>query len=133
MISLADKESGPYQPNSDSQRLMRHVTLTGDVIHEYEYQEDGRTRLFKLPGRITQNGNTDICATNRTSRSTSELVILSFSGSLKYVYAEENQRDIFFVSDVVCDSHCNIIMSEVSNSSVQLLSPEGKFMRYLLT
>ena len=129
LVTLRDTD----QPNSYSPRLMRHVTLTGEVIREYEYQEDGQTRLFTLPVRITQNGNTDICVINETSNSTSELMILSFSGSLKSVYPEQEHSKKLTLTDIVCDSISNIIVNELSYSSVHLLSPDGKFMRYLLT
>ena len=109
------------------------MTLTGDVIHEYEYQEDDQTRLFTLPYRVTQNGNTDICVINRTSDSSGELVILSFSGSLKSVYPKQDRRMKGNLTDAVCDSYSNIIVIELSNSSIHLLSPDGEFMRYLLT
>uniref|UniRef100_K1QPY3 Uncharacterized protein n=1 Tax=Magallana gigas TaxID=29159 RepID=K1QPY3_MAGGI len=64
LLTLRDTESDFFQPNSQSRRLVRHVTLTGDVIREYEYQEDGRTRLFNAVRRVRQNGNTDICVVN---------------------------------------------------------------------
>ena len=133
LVTLRDSESDPFQPNSHSRRLVRHVTLTGDVIREYEYQEDGQTRLFTMPMRVTQSGNTDICVINRTSGLSGELMILSFSGSLKSVYPEQNQRGKLNLTDVVCDSYSNILVSELSNSSVHLLSPDGTFMLYLLT
>ena len=131
LVTLVDNKSEIFKPNSDSRRLMRHVTLTGDVIREYEYREDGQTRLFTLPRRVTQNSNTDICVINRTSIATGELVILSFS--LKSVYPEQDHRKKLNLVDIVCDSYSDIIVSEVSNSSVHLLSTDGKFMRYLLT
>ena len=133
LVTLGDNESDLYQPNSDSRLLLRHVTFAGDVIREYEYHEDGQTRLFTLPFKVTHNGNSDICVINMTSDSTSELLILSFSGSLKSVYPEQNQRDISFLSDLVCDTYSNIIVSEALKSTVHLLSPDGEFMRYLLT
>ena len=89
--------------------------------------------LFTWPWRVTQNGNTDICVVNWTSDSSGQLVIFFFSGSLKCVYPERDQRNKLNLIDVVCDSYSNIIVSELSNSSVHLLSPDGKFMRYLLT
>jgi hypothetical protein len=46
LVTLRDRESKLYELESYSRRLVRHVTLTGDVIHEYEYQEDGQTRLL---------------------------------------------------------------------------------------
>ena len=133
LVTLIDIESDPYQLNSDSRRLLRHVTLTGDVIGEYEYQEDGQTRLFTGPSEVTQNSNTDICVINRTSDFTNELLILSFSGCLKSVYPKQDIKKKLKFADVVCDSYSNIIVSEPFNSSVHLLSPDGTFMRYLLT
>ncbi|XP_052703772.1 uncharacterized protein LOC128180031 [Crassostrea angulata] len=134
LVTLCDPESERYQPDSHSRRLVRHMTLTCDVIREYEYQEDGQTRLFTVPRRVRQNGNTDICVVNRTSRSTGELVILFFSGSLKSVYRGQKWMEKFNPTDVVCDKHCNIIVNDLSiNSEIHLLSPDGEFMKYLLT
>ncbi|XP_022336027.2 uncharacterized protein LOC111132502 [Crassostrea virginica] len=133
LVTLRDTKSHYFQPISNSRRLVRHVKWTGNVIREYEYQEDGQTRLFTIPKRVTQNGNTDICVTNETSDTKGELLILSFSGSLKSVYPKQEHRHNFFLTDVVCDSYRNIIVSELQNSSVHLLSSDGEFMRYLLT
>lgn len=68
-----------------------------------------------------------------TSNSTSELVILSSSGSLKYVYRGQKMRKKFNASDVAYDSYCNIIICDISDSKIHLLSPDGKFLKYLLT
>ncbi|XP_065924427.1 uncharacterized protein [Magallana gigas] len=133
LVTLRDTESEPLQPDSRSRRLVRHVTLTGDVIREYEYQKDGQTRLFTFLLKVKQNGNTDICVVNRTSRSTGELVILSFSGSLKSVYRGQKWMKKCFPTDVVCDKHCNIIVTDFYNSKILLLSPNVEFMKYLLT
>ncbi|XP_078338978.1 uncharacterized protein LOC144627065 [Crassostrea virginica] len=129
LVTLWATESDYLQLNSDSRRLVRHVTLTGDVIGEYEYQGDCQTRLFRIPKRVTQNGNTDICVVNKTSDTTGELLILSISGSLKSVYPKQEHRHIFLLGDVVCDSYRNILVSEAHNSSVHLLSSDGEFMR----
>uniref|UniRef100_K1Q441 Uncharacterized protein n=1 Tax=Magallana gigas TaxID=29159 RepID=K1Q441_MAGGI len=131
LVKLVDDDTETFYPDSKSRRLVRHVTLTGDVIREYEYQEDGQTRLFTVPWKVRQNGNTDICVVNRTEEFTGELVILSSSGFLKSVY--HGQKVTFDPADVVCDSHCNIIVSDYSNSQIHLLSPDGEFMKYLLT
>ncbi|XP_062586736.1 uncharacterized protein LOC134248346 [Saccostrea cucullata] len=82
--------------NSHSRHLVRHITVTGDVIHEYEYQEDGQTRLFTLPYRVTQNKD-------------------------------------FNPTDVVCDSLCNILVTDPPNKQIHLLSPDGEFLKFLLT
>uniref|UniRef100_A0A8W8IGK9 B box-type domain-containing protein n=1 Tax=Magallana gigas TaxID=29159 RepID=A0A8W8IGK9_MAGGI len=133
LVTLKDTKSKKYQPDSSSRRLVRHVILTGDVICEYEYKEDGQTRLFTIPYRVTQNSNTDICVVNRTGISDGELVIISSSGSLKSVYQGKHQGLQFNPSKVVCDFQCNIIVSDNLNSQVHLLNPNGEFLKYLLT
>ena len=52
LVTLIDTDTDIYEPSSHSRRLVRHVTLTGDVIHEYEYKEDGKTRLYTVPFRF---------------------------------------------------------------------------------
>lgn len=68
LVILIDTESERYELCSKSRRLIRHVTLTSDVICEYEYIEDGHTRLFTQPYRVTQNGNSDKCVLNLTCK-----------------------------------------------------------------
>lgn len=70
---------------------------------------------------------------NWTSGDTSELVILTFSGALRSVYRGQDPTKICLLSDVVCDSHCNILVSDVTYSSIHLLGPDGEFMKFLLT
>eukprot|EP00105_Crassostrea_gigas_P045013 XP_019929161.1 PREDICTED: uncharacterized protein LOC109620696 [Crassostrea gigas] len=129
LVILRDTKS----KDSSSRRLVRHVTLTGDVIREYEYQMDGQTCLFTNPCRVRQNGNTDICVVNKTSKAAGELVILFESGSLRCRYNGQKLVEQFNPTDVVCDSHCNIIVNDIVNSKIHLLSPDGEFMKYLLT
>ncbi|XP_061184979.1 uncharacterized protein LOC133192992 [Saccostrea echinata] len=113
--------------------LLRHITMTGDVIHEYEYQEDGETKLLTLPYRITQNGNCDICVANCINEFTCVLLIMSPSGRMKSVYHGQNLTENFDPSDVVCDSLCNILVTDPRNKQIHLLSPDGEFLKFLLT
>lgn len=130
LFTLKNIESKSGPPIS----LVRHMTVTGDVIHDYEYQEDGQTRLFTISGRVRQNGNSDICVVNWLSKKTGELLILAFSGSLRSVYrGQKDPEPVFHPSDIVCDSHWNIIVCDLHNSEIHLLSPSGKFIKYLLT
>ncbi|XP_062620358.1 uncharacterized protein LOC134281938 [Saccostrea cucullata] len=133
LVTLTDKKSDRYKLESHSRRLVRHITVTGDVIHEYEYQEDGHTRLFTWPIRVKQNSNSDICVVNWTSTTTGELVIMSPSGHMKSVYRGQNLTKDFCPTDVVCDSLCNILITDMNNKQIHLLSPDGKFLKFLLT
>ncbi|XP_062615093.1 uncharacterized protein LOC134276817 [Saccostrea cucullata] len=102
LVTLMGKESDRYKIVSHSRRLMRHITMTGDVIHEYEYQEDG------------------------------ELVILSPSGHIKSVYSGQNLKESLNPSDIVCDSLYNILVSDCNNKQIHLLNPDGEFLKFLL-
>ncbi|XP_062573387.1 uncharacterized protein LOC134235280, partial [Saccostrea cucullata] len=132
LVTLKDNESDYYKLKPQSIRLVRHITVTGDVIHEYEYQEDGHTRLFTLPVRVTQNSNSDICVVNRTNENTGELVIMSPSGRMKSVYSRQNLKEDFKPTDVVCDSFCNILVTDHNNKQIHLLSPDVEFLKFLL-
>lgn len=133
LVSLMDTYSERYQPNSGSKRLVRHVSLTGAITSEYEFKGGDQTRLFTLPQRVKQNTNGSICVVNVKSDTKGELVILSVSGSLKSVYSEQNLVNEFSPVDVVFDTHCNILVSDIFNSKIHLLSSDGEFMKYLLT
>jgi hypothetical protein len=122
---MADEESNTS--------LLKHMTLTGDVIRDYEYQEDGQTRLFTGPYRVQHNGNSDICVSNWTSETTGNLMILSSSGRVKSVYHGQDLKENFTPYDVACDSHHNIHVTDTANHRVHLLSADGEFLKFLLT
>lgn len=69
---------------------------------------------------------------NLTSDSISELVNLSFSGSLKSVYRGQNRMKHFTPSDSVCDSGYKIIVSDIDNNHIHILGPDGEFLKYLV-
>ncbi|XP_061178375.1 uncharacterized protein LOC133187016 [Saccostrea echinata] len=109
------------------------INKEGDVIHDYEYQEDGQNRLFTWSRRVTQNSNSDICVMNHTSDTTGDLVIMSPSGRMKFVYLGQKLTKNFKPSNVVCDSLCNILVIDYNNKQIHLLSPDGEFLKFLLT
>ncbi|XP_062585420.1 uncharacterized protein LOC134247100 [Saccostrea cucullata] len=133
LVTLRDDESGYFKLDSHSRRLVRHITVTGEVIREYEYQEDGQTRLFTYPVRVTQNSNSDICVLNFTNPTTGDLVIISPSGRMKSIYHGQNLTEDFFPADIVCDSLCNILVTDLYNKQIHILSPDGEFLKFLLT
>ena len=131
LATLMD-DGDDYKLRPSSRRLVQRITLTGNVLHTYEFREDGVTRLFTLPHRTAENGNSEICVINRTSGDTGELVVLHGDGRVKATYrGEEAFR--FDPMDVVCDSKNIIIVSDWNNKCLHLLSPDGKFLRYLLS
>lgn len=138
-ISLKDTVSDDYRLSSRSRRLVRFAigNTIDEFMSEYEYEEDGNTRLFTLPSRVAVNGITNdsnICVINRTGEHSGELVILPIFGPCKStVYRGHNLRTTFNPTDVVCDPHSNIIVNDVMSNAIHLLNPDGKFLRTLLS
>ncbi|XP_062597752.1 uncharacterized protein LOC134259167 [Saccostrea cucullata] len=132
LVTLNENTSQWMNSNSDSKHLVRHVSLTGDTIREYEYTPDGKTKLFTLPVKVAQNGNSDICVVNWTSRTKGNLVILSSAGHIRSIYSGQTLRWNFLPFDVVCDSFCYILVSDRYNERIHLLSPDGEILKYLL-
>lgn len=66
---------------------------------------------FTLLFRVKENGNTNICVTNKTIDFTGEL-IKAITGSLKSVYLGHKQEKGFDPSDIFCIPHCYILVSD---------------------
>ena len=133
LVTLIDTETERYFRDSHSRRLLRRMTTAGEIVHDYEYHEDRKTKLFTWTSRVEQNEITDICVINRIDKSEDELFILSFSGFLKSVYTGQGRRDAFNPTDVDCDPYSNIIVCDLYDSTIHLLNLDGKFMKNLLT
>ena len=121
-----------YKLQPSSRRLMQRMTLTGRILRTYEFREDGTTRLFTLPGRTAENGNSDICATNRTSGYTGEMIVLRKDGRVRATYCGQEGSE-FDPTDIACDPKGRIIISDCKNKSLHLLKQDGTFLRYLLS
>ena len=130
LITLMD-DGDNYKLLPSSRRLVQRMTLTGKVLHTYEFREDGVTRLFTWPSRTTENGNSNICVINHTSDTTGELVVLHGDGRVRATYRGQDSE--FDPRDVACDCNRRIIVSDCKNKSLHLLSPDGTFLRYLLS
>ena len=131
LVSLRD-EGDAFKLQPSSSRMVQRMTLSGKVLHTYEFREDRITRLFTFPGRTVENGNSDICVVNRTSSDTGELIVLDGDGRVRATYRGQ-EGSTFDPTSVVCDSNRRIIVSDRKNKSLHLLSPDGTFLRYLLS
>ena len=123
-----------YKLQPSSRRLVQRMTLTGNVLHTYEFREDGVTRLFTWPQMTAENSNSDICVTNLTSGTTGELIVLHADGRVRFTYhGQEGSEFKFCPFAVACDSKSRIIVSDGANKCLHLLSPDGTFLRYLMS
>ena len=130
LVSLQD-DGDNYKLRPSSHRLVQRMTLTGKVLNTYEFREDGKTWLFTVPWRATENGNSDICVINRTSDNTGKLIVLHRDGRVRASYCGQDSK--FDPRDVACDSKKRIIVSDCTNKCLHLLGPDGTFLRYLLS
>ena len=132
LVTLRD-DGDAYKLQPSSRRLVQRMTLTGKILHTYEFREDGVTRLFTEPGRTTENRNSDICVINSSGSDTGELIVLCRDGRVRATYRGQEGSE-FDPRDVECDSKKRIIVLDCNKETcLHLLGPDGTFLRYLLS
>ena len=132
LVSLRD-DGDYYDLDPSSRRIVQQTQLTGEVLHTYEFREDG-TRLFTIPAETAESGNSDICVINRTDTcpDIGELIVLRGDGRVRFTYRGRDDS-IFTPVSVACDSKRRIIVSDRDNQSLHLLSPDGIFLGKLMS
>ena len=131
LVTLKD-DGDNYKLHRSSRRLVQRMSRTGKILRNYEFQEDGSARLFTSAGKTTENDNSDICVINSFSDHNGELIVLHRDGRVRATYCGQEAFS-FDPTDVACDSKRRIIVSDLRNKSLHLLSPNGIFIRYLLS
>ena len=131
LVTLKD-DRDHYKLEPSSRRLVQRMTLSGKVLQTNEFREDGVTRLFTAPTKTAENGNSDICVINRTSGEAGELIVLHRDGRVRATY-RGNMDSNFDPTDVTCDEKRRIVVTDYSNKFLHLLSPDGAFLRYLMS
>ena len=131
IISLCEEYSEIR--SEQSQRSVRMVTPSGDVIGSYEYGEDGSVPVLTLPGFVTQNNNSDVCVINQFKNANNKfcanLCVFYEDSTLKFVYAGHK----FAPYGICCDLLCNILCVNGIDNTIHVISGEGSFLRYLFT
>ena len=88
LVTLADAYTGTRTEHS--QRRVQMMSPSGDILHKYEYSEDGITPVFTFPTRVVQNYNSDVCTTNRfrvrEGKKCGNVCVFYEDGGLKFVY-----------------------------------------------
>ncbi|KAK3101447.1 hypothetical protein FSP39_003663 [Pinctada imbricata] len=128
LVTLVD-DGDTFNLLPTSRRVVQRMSLTGKVLHTYEFREDGKTRLFTLPNRTAENKNTDICVVNWFSEDSGEVVVLHKDGRRKYTYKGEGlKHKEFCPGDVECDDKCRILFTEQYSRAIHMLSSEGIYL-----
>ncbi|KAK3094324.1 hypothetical protein FSP39_000328 [Pinctada imbricata] len=116
-----------------SRRMVRRMTLTGKVLHTYEFREDGKTRLFHHPLSTIENKNTDVCTINWPNDDSGEIVILHKDGRVKSTFSLYGWNvNKFKPIDIECDSKSNILFTELYSRAVHMLNADGQYLCKLL-
>ena len=133
LVTLADGEE--LTRTADSQRKVQMITPGGEMLHTYEFGEDCLTPIFTAPFRPTQNFNSNVCVINQydtaDGNARSDVCVFYEDGGLKFVYSGHGGE--FYPTDICCDSLCNVICTNILDSSVYVIDSDGAFLEYLLT
>lgn len=130
LVTLVDN-SMEFSLNERSRRLVRLMSVSGEVIRDYEYREDRKTRMFTLPRQAIQRKNDDICVLDYLNEKKGILHVISNDGEKLAVYTGRNLEKDFFPTDVVADDNCNVILTDPANNVLHLLDSEGQFLKLL--
>ena len=133
LVTLVDEFS--FNRTAQSQRKAQMVTPGGQVLHTYEFGEDGSIPVFTLPCRPIQNYNSNVCILDYyevdDDNRRGKVHVFYEDGELKFSYDGHGTQ--FRPLDIYCDSLCNIICINAMDSSVHIIDSEGVFLAYLLT
>ena len=80
LVTLVDE--GKFTRTADSERKVQMITPGGELLHTYEFGEDGLTPIFTAPCTPTQNFNSNVCAINEYETATDGLIGTSFTNLL---------------------------------------------------
>ncbi|KAJ8301021.1 hypothetical protein KUTeg_022540 [Tegillarca granosa] len=127
LVSLVDKPS--HKVGKSSRRLVSRITMDGNTIESYEYQNT--SRLFTWPHGVSENINKDICVVDRTSKTSGRLVVVDNKGKLRYTYDGQKLNHSFYPRDVKCDKSGHVIVNDRNNIKVHILDLNGQFIRYI--
>ena len=135
LVTLVDEVSDTR--TAESQCQVQMVTSAGEVLHTYEFGEDGSSPAFTRPICPTQNYNSNVCVINILEIAPKKYIgsecVFHEDGGMKFVYSSNGKE--FYPQDICCDSLCNIICTsnKPNNFSVHIINSEGTFMKHLFT
>ena len=133
LVSLIDEFS--FIRTAQSNRNVQMVIPGGQVLHTYEFGEDGFTPMLTIPCALTQNYKSNVCMINQyqihEGKHRGKVIVFHEKGELKFIY--KGHSDEFQPFGICCNSLCNLICNNYRDDSVHIIDSEGTFLAYLLT
>lgn len=62
------------------------LSKSGKTKKVFQYKNDGYTPLFLFPYKVAENVNGDVCVIDRVEMKHGQVVVLSSTGELKFIY-----------------------------------------------
>ena len=117
----------------DSSGEVHLRNISGKVVRKYS--ADVRTKLFTSPHRVVENVNLDLVVMDTTDKEYSTRVVgVTVDGRVRFTYTGQVQLEKTFVSaDACCDQHGRIMLADLQNDCIHVLSADGHFRQYILT
>ncbi|KAK3106653.1 hypothetical protein FSP39_024594 [Pinctada imbricata] len=111
------------------------ITSKGGITQRYGHTEGHTDRVLVNPYRVAQNVNMDLCVVDVIDKEIRvRLVVLSIKGHRKFSYTgQQSLKEKFVSDDVVCDHRGRILVTDLYNHAVHLLSEDGHFLGLILT
>ena len=88
-----------------------------------------------FPTRLIQNYNTDVIVGNeydgKNGTWSGNICVFFERDGLRFIYGGHGGD--FYPKGIVCDSMCNIICANFLDSTIHVVSKDGKFVQYLFS
>ena len=135
LISMWNEESASCTKSSHG--LVRKIKMTGDIIHEYKFDNDGETTLFHKPYKAVEHYKGGISVIDKYRdekiRLRSKVYGLDINRNVKFRYTGQADQHAYSPLDICCDVLGNTITTDSDNRAVHVIDTEGNFIRYLVT
>lgn len=131
-ILLCLAESYPNEMNPNGKRRVARITnfgITRDIIEKGTEGQD----IFVYPFRVGENINGDIGVIDHVGDAEGLLVLLNSEGTTRFTYngREQLEGQVCNLTDITFDGEGCILMSDVTNQCIHMLSKDGKFLRFV--
>ncbi|XP_052081804.1 uncharacterized protein LOC127719617 [Mytilus californianus] len=133
ILGVRERWGVNYNLTDKSCRKIIIFGMDGKQKQSYEYDKN-KQRLFTFPAKIKSNVNRDILVIDKTSYKTGKVVVLDREGQIKWTYQGNPQINsgdkLFNPTDIVTTSVGLVIVSDVINHALHILSREGDLLIY---
>ena len=120
LVTLVDEIE--FTRTAASQRKVQMISQGGELLHTYEFGEDGSSPALTMPCRPIQNFNSNVCVINvydtETGGRKGSVCGFFEDERLKFVYRGHGK--VLWPMGMCCDSQCNILCTNYVDASIHI-------------